>query len=384
MRDNSRNAVLRRIVTGEDEFNARAVEHYVSAAHGEPLSWLDEVDAWVCTSRSVAATVLRDETRYGLAPWTDDAADPDTVLLRRNWLEFVDHAAHREARRRVTSAIARTMATAWVEVAREIDALTSQVAGRSVDLVEACVEPLWRLVLSSWFGFDHDLVTSVRDSLWAVSGLVVGLADREAEHTAVALFGLVADAVAAARSAPDTARGLLLELSTQDNQVTPDRVVAASLLNLASDTSPLAPAAMLCVHGLLADPAMPRDAAENTARQAVEELMRRDPVQVWTLRFVRADHELAGRSIREDDRILVVPGAANHDGAPDGSDPGLAFGTGRHSCVGRRFAVAVVTRFVTGLLRSSRMSLAAPATWANDLGIRRLTGLPVTFSTTKG
>jgi cytochrome P450 len=345
------------------------------------------VEAWVCTSRSVAGTVLRDETRYGLAPWTDDAddvADADTVLLRHNWLEFVDHAAHRDARRRVTSAIAATMATAWVEVAREIDTLTSQVAGGPVDLVEACVEPLWQLVLSSWFGFDHDLVTSVRDSLWAVSALVVGLADREAERTAAALFGLVTDAVAAARSAPDAARGLLRELSTQDQESTPDRVVAASLLNLASDTSPLAPAAMLCVHGLLTDLAMPWHAAENTARHAVEELMRRDPVQVWTLRFVRSDHVLAGRSIREDDRILVVLGAANHDGAPDGADQSLAFGTGRHSCVGRRFAVAVVARFVAGLLRSPRLSLAAPATWANDLGIRRLTGLPVTFSTTKG
>jgi cytochrome P450 len=406
VRDDSRKAVLRRIITGGDGFDDLAVEHYASAAHGEPIDWLDEVDAWVCTSRSVADTVLKDGTRYGLVPWSDEVAagDPGTVLLRRNWLEFTVGQAHRDARRRLSAAIARSLSTtAWEAVARELDELTSDVAGAAgpVDLVDACAEPLWHLLLSVWFGFDPDLVARVRDALGAVSALVVGQADDEATRAATELLTTVSQAVAVARSTPDTARGLLLALTVEDGERAPDRVVAANLLNLASDTSPLPSAALLCAHGLLTDPTARRQlpdhsehagpgADKDPLRQRVEELMRRDPVQVWTLRFAQCDHVLAGHRIRRDDRILVVLGAANHDAGrsaavePHEHSSGLAFGLGPHSCVGRRFAVAVVTRFVRGLLGGSRLSLAAPATWAKDVGIRRLTELVVTRTTAKG
>jgi cytochrome P450 len=81
---------------------------------------------------------------------------------------------------------------------------------------------------------------------------------------------------------------------------------------------------------------------------AIEELLRFDgPVQL-TSRLARADGEIAGRSVRKGEQVVLLLAAANRDPAafpdPDRLDVGrrdvrhLAFGHGVHFCLGAQLA----------------------------------------------
>lgn len=92
----------------------------------------------------------------------------------------------------------------------------------------------------------------------------------------------------------------------------------------------------------------------------VQEVLRCDPPAQNTRRFVAGDTEVAGRTLRAGDAILVVIAAANRDPAlnpdPDRFDPArsnrrrLSFGHGRHACPGDAIAAAIAEAGLDALL----------------------------------
>jgi pimeloyl-[acyl-carrier protein] synthase len=127
------------------------------------------------------------------------------------------------------------------------------------------------------------------------------------------------------------------------------------------------------------------------ARNAVDELLRFDsPVQLDG-RFATADLELADKSVRAGDAIILVLGAANRDpaafDAPNQLDVTrdahrhVAFGGGIHHCLGASLARLEGEVALTAMLGElGRMELAGQTARRPTLTLRGLESLPVVRS----
>jgi len=126
---------------------------------------------------------------------------------------------------------------------------------------------------------------------------------------------------------------------------------------------------------------------------AVEELLRYESPSQHTARLAQADVELGGKQIRKRQAVIAVMGAANRDperfADPDRLDLSrsdnrhLAFGWAAHFCFGAALArMEGQIAFETILRRLPGLTLdtSIPLIWRHNLGLRGLTGLPVTFT----
>ncbi|MFD0345579.1 cytochrome P450 [Kitasatospora aburaviensis] len=126
-----------------------------------------------------------------------------------------------------------------------------------------------------------------------------------------------------------------------------------------------------------------------SARGAVEELLRFDGPSKLSVRQVAADFALGDRTLRAGDRLYLVTAAANRDPSrfdrPDELDigrspnPHLGFGHGEHFCLGAPLARLVAGAALTDLLAASpRLALADhEVRWQPSLLNRSLRSLPV-------
>src|SRR5882672_7522440 len=124
---------------------------------------------------------------------------------------------------------------------------------------------------------------------------------------------------------------------------------------------------------------------------AVEELLRYESPSQHTARICREDTELGGKLIRKGQAVIAVMGAGNRDPErfpdPDRLDLArtdnrhLAFGWASHFCFGAPLARLEGQLVFEGIVR--RMSNLAvepgPLVWRDNLGLRGLTSLPITF-----
>lgn len=124
---------------------------------------------------------------------------------------------------------------------------------------------------------------------------------------------------------------------------------------------------------------------------AVEELLRYESPSQHTARLTPNDTMLGGKLIRKRQAVIVVMGAANRDPErfpnPDRLDicrqdnRHVAFAWASHFCFGAPLArIEGQTAFELILRRMPGLSLMpGPITWRENLGLRGLTALPVTF-----
>jgi cytochrome P450 len=124
---------------------------------------------------------------------------------------------------------------------------------------------------------------------------------------------------------------------------------------------------------------------------AVEELLRFESPSQHTARLAPADVELGGKKIQKRQAAIVVMGAANRDPErfpnPDQLDicrrdnRHVAFAWGSHFCFGAPLArIEGQIAFNTLLLRMPELRLKpGNLKWRENLGLRGLTALPVTF-----
>ena len=124
---------------------------------------------------------------------------------------------------------------------------------------------------------------------------------------------------------------------------------------------------------------------------AVEELLRYESPSQHTARLAPEDVELGGRQIRRRQAVIAVMGAANRDPErfpePDRLDLGrqdnrhLAFGWAGHFCFGAPLA-RIEGQIAFGALLSRFPDLQLepePLAWRENLGLRGLKALPVSF-----
>jgi cytochrome P450 len=129
---------------------------------------------------------------------------------------------------------------------------------------------------------------------------------------------------------------------------------------------------------------------------AVEELLRYESPSQHTARLATEDIELGGKKIQKRQAVIAVMGAANRDPErfpdPDRLDirrkenRHVAFGFGAHFCFGAPLArIEGQIAFSTILRRLHNLQLKpGPITWRENLGLRGLTALPVSFLGSKG
>jgi len=124
---------------------------------------------------------------------------------------------------------------------------------------------------------------------------------------------------------------------------------------------------------------------------AVEELLRYESPSQHTARLAPDDVTLGGKMIRKRQAVIAVMGAANRDPErfpePDRLDLGrqdnrhVAFAWAGHFCFGAPLArIEGQTAFATVLRRMPNLKLEpGPIIWRENLGLRGLKALPVTF-----
>jgi len=125
---------------------------------------------------------------------------------------------------------------------------------------------------------------------------------------------------------------------------------------------------------------------------AVEELLRYESPSQHTARLAPADIEMGGKKIRERQAVIAVMGAANRDPErfpePDRLDIArqdnrhLAFGWAAHFCFGAALArLEGQIALDAILLRLPDLTLdpATPLVWRENLGLRGLKALPLSF-----
>ena len=124
---------------------------------------------------------------------------------------------------------------------------------------------------------------------------------------------------------------------------------------------------------------------------AVEELLRYESPSQHTARICREDTELGGKLIRKGQAVIAVMAAGNRDPErfpdPDRLDltrtdnRHLAFGWASHFCFGAPLArIEGQLVFEALVRRTTNMSVVpGPIVWRDNLGLRGLTSLRVTF-----
>src|ERR1041385_5683430 len=126
---------------------------------------------------------------------------------------------------------------------------------------------------------------------------------------------------------------------------------------------------------------------------AVEELLRYESPSQQTARICREDTNLGGQLIRKGQAVIAVMAAGNRDPErfvdPDRLDitrsdnRHLAFGWASHFCFGAALArIEGQLTFEAIARRTANLALApnAQITWRDNLGLRGLNSLPVTFN----
>jgi hypothetical protein len=127
---------------------------------------------------------------------------------------------------------------------------------------------------------------------------------------------------------------------------------------------------------------------------AVEELLRYESPSQHTARLVPEDLELGSRHIAKGQAVMAVMGAANRDPErfpdPDRLDirrldnKHVAFGFGAHFCFGAPLArLEAQVAFAMLLRRLHNLKLDGPIQWRNNLGLRGLKALRLTFDATQ-
>ena len=297
-----------------------------------------------------------------------------------HWLMARDGAAHERARglvrreftpRRLEALrpfIARTAERLAAEVAREAES-------QRVDLVSRFAFALPSEVIREMFGIAREEWRARVEPLFAP-----GTAGGEPGGFLNALAHYFFEANAKPKSAP--AESLLSRLRMPDAELgvlSPLEVVANAVLLVSAaidTTTGLIANALLCLHRFPEQLAHVREHRAALAA-AVEETLRFEPPALSCSRFAARAALLGGVAIPAGAHVLISLAAASRDperfAAPDSFDlsraaeRSLAFGGGRHVCLGAALARLEAELALGALLRAApRLALDCDVRWRDD------------------
>jgi cytochrome P450 len=372
-----------------------------------PVHWDPYLHAWIVTRYADVVTVLhhfsanRTPTPAHFAAMGLAELGPIAQLMTRQML-FMEGAAH--ARLRGLASMAFTPAR--VEVLRAhireiVDQLMEPLlrAGR-MDVINDLAAPLPAIVTAEMLGVptsDCDQLKAWSADFAEVLGNFQHNPDR-ASRTLKCVEEMSAyfrNAIRRMKTEPR--EGLINSFMTAEiegDRLSEDEIVANCIVTMVGGQETTTNLIGNGILSLLRNPDQLQRLREELTLipSAVEELLRYESPSQHTARICPEDTELGGKQIRKGQAVIAVMGAGNRDPErfpePDRLDLGradnrhLAFGWASHFCFGAalaRIEGQLVFEAVAGRMFDLKLD-AGPLIWRDNLGLRGLESLSVTFT----
>ncbi len=371
----------------------------------DPVAWDPFLHAWVVTSYAGVVEVLhkfsadRTPTPEQLGAKGMQSLGPVAEVMVRQML-FLDAPAHTGIRGLCSKAfVSRRVEGLRNHIQDIADGLIDSVrASGRMDVIGDFAAPLPAIVTAELLGVppaDHE---QLKDWSADFAGML-GNFQHNPDRVAVVLQSLdemsryFTSAVRDSRRSPNGLINLLIEASEGGMRLSEDEIVANIIVTMVGGQETTT---NLIGNGLLTLLRHPVELArlrddDAIVESAVEELLRYESPSQHTARLAPTDLVLGDKSIRRRDAVMAVMAAANRDpqrfADPDRLDlerPNnrhVAFGWGAHFCFGAPLArIEGQIAFPTLLRRLPGLALApGPLSWRQNLGLRGLEALPVTF-----
>ncbi|MFA5968156.1 MAG: cytochrome P450 [Sphingomonas sp.] len=379
---------------------------YARLREEAPVAWDPYLHCWIVTRYDDVMTVLKefsaDRTpspefmrQLGLGE-----IEPLAAVMARQML-FLDAPAHTHLRKLCSTAFTpRRVEVLEDEIARIADGLIDRVAARgAMDVVKDFAEPLPAIVTAHLLGMpreDHQQLKA-----WSADFAEMLGNFQHNPGGVLRVLKSLSDMTSYFRSAiheehRPLADGLvksLIEAEVDGERLSEDEVIANIVVTMVGGQETTT---NLIGNGMLTLLRHPAKMAELKARpeimdSAVEELLRYETPSQHTGRICHADTLLGGHVIPKGAAVMAVMAAANRDprrfDAPDDlnferqDNRHLAFGWAAHFCFGAPLA-RMEGRIAFRCLLDRLPGLALTGeklAWRENLGLRGLLGLPVTF-----
>lgn len=372
-----------------------------------PVHWDPYLHAWVVTRYADVVTVLhhfsanRTPTPEQFAAIGLSQLAPLAQVMVKQML-FMDAPDHTRLRGLASTAFTPARVEALRSHIKEIlDSLLAPLlrAGR-MDVIADLAAPLPAIVTAEMMGVPISDASQLKD--WSADfAEVLGNFQHNPDRAARTLKCVeemtcyFREAVAKERS--DPGEGLINALLTAEvdgDRLTEEEVIANCIVTMVGGQETTTNLIGNGVLTLLRHPdQMERLRNDLTlVPAAVEELLRYESPSQHTARICREDTELGGKLIRKGQAVIAVMGAGNRDPErfpdPNRLDLGrtdnrhLAFGWASHFCFGAPLArIEGQLTFEAIVRRTANLTIEpGPLVWRDNLGLRGLTSLAVTFT----
>jgi pimeloyl-[acyl-carrier protein] synthase len=372
----------------------------------DPVHWDAFLHTWVVTRYVDVLEVLhsfsaeRTHTPEKLEALGLSEMSPVAQLMVKQML-FMDPPAHTRLRSLASQAFGPARVAVLRSHIREIaNRLLDSVQDKGqMDIIRDLAEPLPAIVTAEMLGVP--LSDRFQLKAWSADfAEMLGNFQHNPEHgprmlrTVQDMTAYFRDAIRRQKDLPR--EGLvhsLMAAGMDGDRLTEEEVVASSIVTMVGGQETTTNLIGNGVLTLLRNPGEMKRLQEDLSLipAAVEEMLRYESPSQHTGRLAPQDTELGGRVIHKGQAVMAVMAAANRDperfSHPDRFDVTrtdnrhLAFGYGAHFCFGAALArVEGQEMFEAMIRRVPDLALQpGPLVWRNNLGLRGLTALPVTF-----
>ena len=373
----------------------------------DPVHWDPFLHAWIVTRYTDVVTVLhrfsanRTPTPEQLAALGLESLTPVARVMVRQML-FLDAPSHTRIRGLASQAFTPRRVERLREHIQSItdDLLDAVIPRGHMDVIEELAAPLPAIVTAEMLGVptrDHQLLKKWSADFAEMLGNFQHNPDRAAGvlKSTEEMVAYFRDAVREQRERPrDGLVSALLAAEIDGDRFTEDEVIANVIVTMVGGQETTTNLIGNGIVTLLRNPESMARLREDPAliTSAVEELLRYESPSQHTARLAPEDVTLGGKLIRKRQAVIAVMAAGNRDPErfpePDRLDLGrtdnrhLAFGWAAHFCFGAPLArIEGQIAFATMLRRLPELRLSPePLVWRENLGLRGLTALPVTFA----
>jgi len=373
----------------------------------DPVHWDPFLHAWIVTRYTDVVTVLhrfsanRTPTPEQLAALGLESLTPVARVMVRQML-FLDAPSHTRIRGLASQAFTPRRVERLREHIQSItdDLLDAVIPRGRMDVIEELAAPLPAIVTAEMLGVptrDHQLLKKWSADFAEMLGNFQHNPDRAAGvlKSTEEMVAYFRDAVREQRERPrDGLVSALLAAEIDGDRFTEDEVIANVIVTMVGGQETTTNLIGNGIVTLLRNPEPMARLREDPAliTSAVEELLRYESPSQHTARLAPEDVTLGGKLIRKRQAVIAVMAAGNRDPErfpePDRLDLGrtdnrhLAFGWAAHFCFGAPLArIEGQIAFATMLRRLPELRLSPePLVWRENLGLRGLTALPVTFA----
>src|SRR5882762_7570399 len=372
-----------------------------------PVHWDPYLHAWVVTRYADVITVLHDfsadrtPTPEQFAAMGLSELGPIAQVMMRQML-FMDAPAHTRLRGLASMAFTPARVEVLRSHIRDIvnDLIEPLLRAGRMDVINDLAAPMPAIVTAEMLG----VPTSDCDNLksWSADfAEVLGNFQHNPDRTARTLrcveemSSYFRDAIQRMESHPR--EGLINSFMTAEidgDCLTEEEIIANCIVTMVGGQETTTNLIGNGVLSLLRNPDQLQRLRDDLTLipSAVEELLRYESPSQHTARIAPRDTEIGGKQIRKGQAVIAVMGAGNRDPErfpdPDRLDLGradnrhLAFGWASHFCFGAALArIEGQLVFEAIMRRTAKLALEhdRPLVWRENLGLRGLTALHVTF-----